>query len=172
MIKASDHRHSNEPTEFRGLASLHDVFRDGRLRHFDPKLEQFPVQPRRSPQDIPTAHLPDQFPDVLRCRRASTASSSALPPPVEPESVSVPPDNRIGLDEHQSLSPLAPEAIQGDPQEPVHGTKRDSSSLGPLQNAQLVAEGQDLKLQRDPGSNCGEQRDQQRSQDNVHGSGR
>ena len=84
----------------------------------------------------------------------------------------MPPDDRVGLDEQQSPAPLGPEAMKSNPQEPVRGSKSDSSSPGPLQNTKLVAQGQDLKLQRDPGSNYGEQRDEQRSQDNAHGSGR
>ena len=34
------------------------------------------------------------------------------------------------------------------PQEPVRSPQRDSSSLGPLENGQLVPESQDLHLQR------------------------
>ena len=98
--------------------------------------------------------------------------SSALTLPVELESLSVPPDDRVGLDKHERLALPGPEAMQGDPQKPIRRLEPDQSSLGPLQNAQLMVQGQDLKLQRDPGSHCGEQRDEQRSQDNARGAGR
>jgi hypothetical protein len=84
----------------------------------------------------------------------------------------VPGDDRVGLDQDEGLTPLGPEAMQGDPQESIRCPEPDPSSLGPLQNTQLVAKGQDLKLQRGPCSDRGQQRDQHRSQDNMHGSGR
>ena len=60
----------------------------------------------------------------------------------------MPSDNRLGLDQDEGLAPLGPEAKKGDPQESVRGPKRDSFSLGLLENGQLVAESQDLNLQR------------------------
>jgi hypothetical protein len=60
----------------------------------------------------------------------------------------MPSDNRLRLDQDEGLAPLGPEAMKGNPQEPVHGPKRDPSSLGSPENAKLVAESQDLNLQR------------------------
>ena len=56
--------------------------------------------------------------------------------------------NRLRPDQDEGLAPLGPEAMKGNPQESVRGPKRDSSSLGPLENGQLVAKSQDLNLQR------------------------
>jgi hypothetical protein len=57
-------------------------------------------------------------------RRAPKGSSSRAPPaalpfPVEPETFSMPADDRLGLDHHEGLPPVRPEANQGYPQEPV-----------------------------------------------------
>jgi hypothetical protein len=60
----------------------------------------------------------------------------------------MPPDHRVGLDQDEGLTPLGPEAIKGNPQESVHGPKRDSSSPGALENGELVAESRALDLQR------------------------
>ena len=75
-------------------------------------------------------------------------SAAALPTPVETESLRVPGDDRVGLDQDEGLAPLGPEAMKGNPQEPIRCPEPDPSSLGPLQNSQLVAEGEDLELQR------------------------
>jgi len=62
----------------------------------------------------------------------------------------VPGDDRVGIDEHQILASLGPEAMPGGPiaADPCPGP--DPSSLGSLQDTRLVAKGQDLKLQRGP----------------------
>jgi len=60
----------------------------------------------------------------------------------------MPADDRLGLDQHEGLAPFGPEADEGYPQEPVPCPKRDTPSLVPLENGQLVTECQDLDLQR------------------------
>jgi hypothetical protein len=62
--------------------------------------------------------------------------------------------------------------MKGNPQEPIRRPDPDPSSICPLQDTQLVAQCQDLTLQRASGLNRRQQRDEQRSQDDVHGSGR
>ena len=44
--------------------SLDHVFGDARLRDFKPKIEQFAVDTRRSPNRVLDAHPPDQRPQV------------------------------------------------------------------------------------------------------------
>src|SRR4030095_12357349 len=52
----------------------------------------------------------------LRDTRSSHPSPAALPVPVEPESFSMPADDRLGLDHHEGLAPVRPEANKGYPQ--------------------------------------------------------
>jgi hypothetical protein len=47
------------------LASLDHVFGDARLRDFQPELEQFAMDARRSPKRILDAHPPDQHTEVF-----------------------------------------------------------------------------------------------------------
>jgi hypothetical protein len=60
----------------------------------------------------------------------------------------MPADDRLGLDHHEGLAPVRPEANKGYPQEPVPYPKPDTPSLVALENGQLVSECQDLKLER------------------------
>jgi hypothetical protein len=81
----------------------------------------------------------------------------------------MPSDYRLRLDQDKGRAPIGPEAMKGNPQESVHGPKRDWSSFGPLENRQLVAESQDLNLQR---GSCPKGRGQpgkQRYQHSTHG---
>ena len=43
---------------------LYHVFRDSSLGHLDSKLEQFAVQPWCAPQEIGSAHVANQIPDL------------------------------------------------------------------------------------------------------------
>ena len=148
------------------------IFADTGLTDIDAQLQQFPVQAGRSPKDVTGTHVADQSADLFRCHGTSNKSIAAPPIPVEAESSSMPSDNRLRLDQDDGLAPLGPEAMKGNPKEPVRGPKRDSSSLGSLENGQLVAEGQNFNLQRGPCSKRGEQPGEQRCQDSAHEPGR
>ena len=60
--------------------------------------------------------------DLSRQGRAALWMAT-LPAPIEAESSSVPHDQRFGLDDQQSRSPLTPESREPDPQEPVGGSQ-------------------------------------------------
>ena len=60
----------------------------------------------------------------------------------------MPADERLGLDHHEGLAPVQPEANNDYPQEPVQYSKPDTPSLVVLENGQLVSECPDLKLER------------------------
>jgi hypothetical protein len=79
--------------------------------------------------------------------RPNSGRSTALPLPMEPEPSSVPPDDRVGFDEHEGLAPARPEAKEDCPQKPVHCLRLESSALCPLENPQLVPESEDLQVQ-------------------------
>ena len=91
-------------------------------------------------------------------------SPAALPIPIEPEPASVPPDDRIRFDEHESLAPVRPEAKEDYPQDTVRSAKPESSSIASMQNGELVAESENLHLQQGPRPQCrckpGKHRDQ------------
>src|SRR2546430_8594202 len=62
------------------------VLRHRRLRDSQAELQQLAVDPRRTPERIRAAHLPNQIPQVPP-NRGPTPSASTLPCPVEPEPV-------------------------------------------------------------------------------------
>jgi hypothetical protein len=82
----------------------------------------------------------------------------------------MPADDRLGLDHHEGLPPVRPEANKGYPQEPVPSPKPDTPSLVALKNGQLVTECQDLKLERGTCSKRRSQPGEQRYQHGTHGS--
>jgi hypothetical protein len=52
-----------------------------------------------SPERIRQAHLPDEVSNFARHFRPSRPTVSALPTPVQPESLAVPGDHRLRLDD-------------------------------------------------------------------------
>jgi hypothetical protein len=62
----------------------------------------------------------------------------------------MPSNNRLRSDQDEGLALLGSEAMKDNPQEPVHGPNWGSSFLGPLGDCDLVAESEDLNLQRGP----------------------
>src|SRR5438132_7118893 len=94
------------------------VLRNRRLRDRQTQLQQLAVDPRRTPERIRAAHLPNQIPQVPPNRRP-TPSASTLPGPVAPEAPAVPPHHGLGPYHLQRTPPILPEARQHDPEDPV-----------------------------------------------------
>ncbi len=84
----------------------------------------------------------------------------------------MPADDSLRLDEDEGPAPIGPEATQKDPQQPVRGPMPDPTPVGPLENGQMVSEGQDLNLQRGLCSKREEQPGEQRFQDSANEPGR
>ena len=78
--------------------------------------------------------------------RASWPAVTALPRPEQPEGFAMPRDDGVRLDDDQRRSPVGPDATEPRPEESIgHGQPRSLHRA--LQDAQLVTECQDLKLQ-------------------------
>ena len=86
------------------------VLRDRRLADLDPELEQLTVDPRGTPEWVDLGHLADEITDVLGNRPPTRPSRTAFPSPVETKPSPVPPDDGLGLDEGERLSPVGPES--------------------------------------------------------------
>ena len=95
------------------------VFRDRSLADGDTKFQQFTMNPRGTPKWIILRHLANKLADILVHFRSSHQVWSALPSPVVPESLFMPLDNGLRLDESQRRPPITPDSRKNDPKEPV-----------------------------------------------------
>src|SRR5438105_14528048 len=116
------------------------VLRHRRLRDGQTQLQQLAVDPRRTPERIRAAHLPNQIPQVPPNRRP-TPSASTLPGPVEPEAPAVPPHHGLGPYHLQRTPPILPEARQHDPEDPV--TLRQPAVADALSTRRVAASARD-----------------------------
>src|SRR5262245_41439114 len=98
------------PALRRRLFRAQQVFRNRRLRHLDAELEQFPVNPRRTPGRVGFLHRPDEIDDVARHLWATWSAATALPAPQQSEAMPMPCDHGLWLHQDQGAAPARPEA--------------------------------------------------------------
>ena len=84
----------------------HHVLRDRGLANLDAELQQLPVYPRRTPGRVGPGHRADQLPDLGRDLGPSWPAT--LPSPIEPESLAMPTDHGVGLDQEERFVPGVP----------------------------------------------------------------
>jgi len=106
------------------------VLGHGDLGDFDTELEQFPMDPRRSPEPIGQTHLADQLPNLPIDRRPSRFALPTLPSPIATEPSSMPGDHRFGLYNQQRRAPLRPEAGEPNPEQSPFRAVYDLSHTG------------------------------------------
>src|ERR1700751_3493301 len=82
------------------LPSPGHVFCHGGLPNIDAKLEQFAVDPWRSPKRVSDAHVTNELANVRRCLWPATARSQ-FPAPISSEPSAVPADHRLRLENFQ-----------------------------------------------------------------------
>ena len=95
-------RRPSTPGHILGNACLTDI---------DAELEKLSMDPRRSPQWVCDAHLPDQ-PAYFERHRWPTATRSRLPAPIRSESGAVPTDNGFRLHNRQRIANLWKQPIE------------------------------------------------------------
>ena len=127
------------------------VFCNRGLADIDPKLEQFAVNPRRSPQGVGLSHPADERANLRGGHRAAGPVPPALPGPDEPEAGALPADDGLGLDDGDDLRPAVPEAGEQDPEHPVGGAQA-WTRRGALEDSQLVPQREVLEHQGAAGS--------------------
>jgi len=88
------------------------VFGHCGLRNLDAQLEELAMNPGSAPERIGQTHSTHEGSDLRMEPGPSRAAESALPAPVVFEPLSVPADDRFGLDNHQRSFPASPSAAQ------------------------------------------------------------
>ncbi len=130
---------------------MNHIFAHARLADVNAEFEEFTVDARSAPKRVVAAHLANQFAYFLRHRWAAALAAANLPSPKQSKSLPVPRDDGCRFDDAKSRTPFGPGSTKPSPQEPVEAIELRLLHRA-LQYAKLVAEGDDLQLQRRPGS--------------------
>ena len=97
----------------------HHVFGDGRFGDLDTQFQQFAVNARCTPTRVIAAQHPDQISNLSRHAGATRLTTADSPRPEQAETLAMPSDDGIGLDDHQGRFPVTPHAPQPDPEDSV-----------------------------------------------------
>ena len=107
------------------------------------------MDPRRSPERVGKADVTDQFADVRRQLRTA-ARRSRLPSPVKAKTRAVPADYSFWLNNRQGAQHVRCQTIQSGEYQPIELAECRPLRRFTSQDVQLMAQHQDLCLQRDP----------------------
>ena len=130
-------------------SSLGHILRHARLSDIDAKLEQFSIDPRRTPQWIGNAHLAGQPADLQRHSRPAT-TASRLPAPKTPKPRTMPADDGARFDDRQRIANSRKQPIETNEYQSVDGTEGDFLWSGPSQDVYLLPQRPNLCLERCP----------------------
>ena len=120
-----------------------------RLADVDAQLEQLAVNPRSAPEWVLTTHGANQLAYFLGHARSPRPAASDFPGPEQTKALPVPADDGRGFEDKDAGLPIVPDCAQPSPQEPIRRGQFGSLD-GALQNAELMAKGEDLQLKRRP----------------------
>lgn len=93
------------------------------------------------------AHCSNQFANFFGNRWPARLAASNLPTPEQPEAFPVPGNHGFRFDDDQRTSPIGPNFTNLNPEESISGYQFRPFDRT-LQNAELVAKGQNLELKR------------------------
>src|SRR5215831_10683128 len=108
---------------------------------------------RRSPQEIGLAHLPNQI--ANRCSDTWPSRTAArFEGPIAHKSPPMPANHRVRLEDAQPVPPGRPATGHPNPQQAVRLPKAETTRRALLQDGDLMAEGNDLRLLSGTGPKC------------------
>ena len=99
------------------------------------------------PARIRAMHLADQRADVIGDRRSPGTGLRGTPAPMPGEEATMPGDDGGGLHDLHGIPPAAPHSGEHDPHESVGPTEPEATWCGPLEDGELVPEGDDLRCE-------------------------
>ena len=121
----------------------------------------------RTPGGVFVRHGLDQGPNIARGGRPSDCFAPGAKAPIETETLTMPPNHRVRLDNHKRLGPVRPEVAQQNPKQPV-GRLQPYPLGAALQNNQLVPQSNDFKSEIVARSNKALQPREHRSYQRKH----
>ena len=122
------------------------ILGDAGLAEVDPKLEQFAVNPGRTPQRIGDADLADQLPDLDRYR-GTPRPALRFPAPIGLKARSMPAQYCRRPNDRQRAASVREQPTNPTEHQPVHRRKRRSLRPQPPQHIDLLSQSQNLCLQ-------------------------
>src|ERR1700722_16294311 len=131
------------------LSSLGHVLGHARLSDIDAELEEFSMDPRRSPQRIGNAHLADKL-AYLRRYSWSAPTAPRFPPPGRSEPGAVPFNHGLRLDNRQRIANARAKPMEANKNQAVDGAKGLFLRSGSPQNVYLLPQRQNFSLGRCP----------------------
>ncbi len=137
------------PALRRRPSSPRHVFCHGGLPDIDAKLEQFAVDPWRSPKRVRDAHVANKLANVRRCLWPA-AARSRFPAPIGSAPSAVPADHRLGLENFQRVQYSRSYAIERGKDKAVNVTERQPLWGFAPQHVELMSKDKDLGFQRSP----------------------
>ena len=142
------------------LAAPDHVLADAGLRDVDTEFEQFAVDVRRAPKWVFAAQHADQFADLFGHCRAAALARANFPTPEQAEALALPADDRGGLEYGEPGLPAVPQGGKPDSEETISGGEFRSLDRA-LQNADLMAQGENLQLKLSAGTEEGSEIDEE-----------
>src|SRR5215472_5862054 len=139
------------------------ILAHARLADVDAQLEQLAVNWRSAPEWVLTTHGANQLAHLLRHARPPRLTVSDLPGPEQAKAFAVPADDGRGFDDKDAGLPAVPDGAEPSPEEPIRRCQFRSLD-GALQNAELMAECEDLELKRRTAPEGSEKRGQKSGQ--------
>src|SRR6266436_10389663 len=115
----------------------------------DAKLEQFAVDPWRSPKRVRDAHVANKLANVCRCLWPA-AARSRFPAPTGSKPSAVPADHRLRLEDFQCVQYSRRHMIERGKHQPVNAAERQSLRGFAPQHVELMSKDEVLGLQRSP----------------------
>src|ERR1700738_5274263 len=152
------------------VSSLGHVLGHAGLSDIYAELEEFSMDPRRSPQRIGNAHLADKLAD-LRRYSWSAATAPRLPPPVRSEPGAVPFNHGLRLHDRQGAQHLRSQTIQAGEYQTVQHPERRPFRRFPPQHVKLMTQNRVFSLKRDPRPERSDQRQPNYATDLSHKAG-
>src|SRR5467141_660298 len=151
----------SSPGHVLGHAGLSDI---------DAELEEFSMDPRRSPQRIGNAHLADKL-AYLRRYSWSATTAPRLPPPVRSEPGAVPFNHGLRLHDRQGAQHLRSQTIQAGEYQTVQHPERRPFRRFPPQHVKLMTQNRVFSLKRGPRRERSDQRQPNQAIDLSHKAG-
>jgi len=107
------------------------------LADLEAELEKLTVDPRRTPERIGAAHLPNKIANLAMHRRPP---GSRAPAPKQAEALTMPLDDGGRLDQHHHLQTTRLQSVEPNPEQPVDREQPGPTRPLATKNAQLMME--------------------------------
>ena len=115
------------------------VLAEGSLGNADAQFLKFAMASRCSPKRVLSTQFSDEFSRVLGEGGPSSSSVADLPCPVPAESLAVPSDHSIGLNDDQRRAPTPPDFGQPNPQTSINAFEFGFRVL-PVKDCELMSQ--------------------------------